>query len=117
LSRASLTQRVRKICLGLPEAMEKPFGGHTAPAFRVREKIFVFVTQEGPLAIHLKGAPGAQDALVHADPETFYSPPYSGHNGWIGVNLDGRTDWGIVEELIRDSYRLVAPKRLAAQVQ
>ncbi|HWG13351.1 MAG TPA: hypothetical protein VG268_08785 [Streptosporangiaceae bacterium] len=32
--------RVRQICLALPEAEEKPFGGHFSPAFRVRDKTF-----------------------------------------------------------------------------
>jgi predicted DNA-binding protein (MmcQ/YjbR family) len=116
VKRAEVERRVRTICLALPEAVEKPFGGHTAPAFRVRDKIFVFVSQEGPPAIQVKGAAGAQDTLVHADPETFYSPPYIGHKGWIGVYLNSRIDWPMVEDLIRESYRLVAPKRLAAQV-
>ena len=29
--------RVREICLALPEAQEKSFGGHTSPAFRLRD--------------------------------------------------------------------------------
>ena len=31
---------LREICLALPEATEKPFGGHTDPTWRVRDKIF-----------------------------------------------------------------------------
>jgi predicted DNA-binding protein (MmcQ/YjbR family) len=35
-----------------------------------------------------------------------------------GLRLDvGEVDWEEVGELVRESYRLVAPKRLAAQVQ
>jgi hypothetical protein len=32
--------QVRKACMALPEAEEKPFGGHAAPSFRVRDKFF-----------------------------------------------------------------------------
>ena len=103
--------------MALPEAVEKPFGGHEAPAFRVRDKIFLNVVFGMPrLGFHCKGAPGAQDALVHSMPDVFYVPPYSGHNGWIGVNIDVPLDWEFVAELIHDSYRLVVPKKLAALV-
>jgi predicted DNA-binding protein (MmcQ/YjbR family) len=110
--------RIRVICLALPEAVEKPFGGHTAPSFRVRDKIFVMTSEPGygPITMQCKAGPGAQDVLVHSDPVRFFVPPYTGHNGWVGVRLDVPIDWSIVEELVRDSYRLTAPKRLAVQI-
>jgi len=43
-------------------------------------------------------------------------PPYVGSKGWIGVGLDGRVDWGVLAELVRDSYRMTAPKSLAKLV-
>jgi hypothetical protein len=51
--------------------------------------------------------------LVGADPKRFFVPPYVGHKGWIGVRLDDKPDWDEVAELVKRSYRLVAPKRLA----
>jgi predicted DNA-binding protein (MmcQ/YjbR family) len=39
-------------------------------------------------------------------------PPYVGPSGWVGVWLDGKVDWAELADLLRDSYRLVAPKRL-----
>jgi hypothetical protein len=38
--------RIRAICLGLPEVVEKSFGGHTSPAFRVRDKMFAVVSED-----------------------------------------------------------------------
>lgn len=111
--------RLRAICLALPEAKEKPFGGHTAPAFRVREKLFVMTSEPGynpRLSMQCKAGPGAQDVLVHSDPDRFFVPKYTGHNGWVGIHLDGKPDWGLIDELVRESYRMIAPKRLAAQV-
>ncbi len=106
--------RIRAICLALPEVVEKPFGGHSAPAFRVRDKLFVSTSEDGSY-MTFKGAPGAQEALVAGEPERFFVPPYVGSKGWVGARFDGGLDWTEMSELIRDSYRLIAPKRLAAQ--
>jgi hypothetical protein len=114
LSMPGAIERIRAICLALPEAVEKPFGGHTDPAFRVGEKIFAVVSRPFEhVSLTCKGAPGAQDILTGSDPERYFCPPYTGHKGWVGVRLDVPIDWPIVEELIRDSYRMTAPKRLA----
>lgn len=110
--------RLRAICLTLPEVTEKPFGGHTAPTWRVRDKIFVTTSSgeygDGRLSLWCKAAPGAQEVLVGGDPERFFVPPYVGHNGWIGVRLDAPVDWEMVGALVTDSYRMTAPKRLQA---
>ena len=49
-----------------------------------------------------------------ADPERFFRPPYVGGRGWVGLRLDGKIDWGLVEDLCEDAYRAVAPPRLIA---
>lgn len=105
--------------MALPEAHEKPFGGHDVPAWRVRDKMFVMVaTGDGRVSFWCKALPGAQDILVDGDPDRFFVPPYVGHKGWIGVRLDvGGVDWGLIEELVRDSYVMTAPKRVAAQME
>ena len=107
--------RVREICLALPEATEKAFGGHTSPAFRVRDKLFVMISEDRT-SMTFKAAAGVQEALVGDDPERFYVPPYVGAKGWVGARLDLDHDWDELAELLRESYRLIAPKRLAAQV-
>ena len=114
MRKADAYRRIAKICLALPEVVNKPFGGHTSPAYRVRDKIFVFCYQQGRPAISFKGAPGAQQALVGSDPDRFFVPPYSGPKGWVGANLDIEQDWGEIAELVEESYRLIAPKRLVA---
>jgi predicted DNA-binding protein (MmcQ/YjbR family) len=105
--------RLREICLSLPEAVEKPFGGHTAPAFRVRDKLFLMTGEDGR-TMTFKAGPGVQEALVASDPERFFVPAYVGGKGWTGARLDVEQDWDELDELIRDSYRLIAPKRLVA---
>jgi Uncharacterized protein conserved in bacteria len=108
--------RLRGICLSLPEVVEKPFGGHTAPAFRVRDKLFV-KTSEDRRSMTFKAGPGVQEALVASDPERFFVPAYVGHTGWVGAWLTADQDWDELAELIEDSYRLIAPKRLAARIE
>jgi predicted DNA-binding protein (MmcQ/YjbR family) len=107
--------RLREICLALPEAVEKPFGGHSSPAFRIRDKMFAMAGEDGG-ELWLKAGPGVQEALVTSEPERFFVPPYVGPKGWVGVRLGARRDWAELAELIEDSYRLIAPKRLSARL-
>lgn len=108
--------RVREICLALPEAVEKPFGGHSAPSFRVRDKLFLITSEDGR-SMMFKAGPGVQEALVASDPDRFFVPAYVGHKGWVGAWLTVDQDWDEIAELIEDSYRLIAPKRLAARIR
>ena len=109
-------ERLRTICLALPEATEKVAWGD--PTWRVRNKIFTMQKgnfEGGTPSIWLKVEDGGQAVLVESKPERFFVPPYVGHKGWVGIDMArGRIPWGLVEELIRDSYRLIAPKRLTA---
>lgn len=111
--------RTRKICLALPEASERL--SHGTPTFFVRAKtVFTMYTEDaydepGP-ALWVPAPDGVQGELIDAEPARFFRPPYVGHRGWIGVRLDVEPDWGEIEEIIRDGYRKVAPKRLSALV-
>jgi hypothetical protein len=55
--------------------------------------------------------------MIEAEPKRFFAPPYVGPSGWIGVWLDGKVDWKDVADLLRDGYRMTAPKKLLAQLQ
>jgi predicted DNA-binding protein (MmcQ/YjbR family) len=113
---------VRAFCLALPETTEKETWGdeeHAGhPTFRVRDKIFAMEKRgDGRLSLWCKAPPGSQMVLVGADPERFFVPPYVGHKGWVGVRLDNEPDWDEVAALVKRSYRLIAPKRLAASIK
>ncbi|GAB4330916.1 MAG: MmcQ/YjbR family DNA-binding protein [Dehalococcoidia bacterium] len=108
-------ERVREICLALPEATEKEAWGEAT--FRVRGKMFAMADvnhhDSGHVAIWCKAPEGAQDILAEADPGRFFVPPYVGKSGWIGIRLDGDgVDWDEVADLLSESYRMTAPKRL-----
>jgi predicted DNA-binding protein (MmcQ/YjbR family) len=107
--------RLRAICLALPEATEQ--GGVGDPTFKVRDKIFAMRHRvDGRMSMWCKAPAGAQDILVSSNPERFFVPPYVGHHGWVGIWLDVEIDWEEVEDLVEESYRMTAPKRLREQL-
>jgi hypothetical protein len=113
-------ERVRAICMALPEVTERL--SHGEPTWFVRDKkTFVNMDSHHHGAKHYAfwcAAPfGAQDAMLSANPDRYFRPPYVGHRGWVGVRLDvPGIDWDEVEMVIRDAYREVAPAKLAALV-
>jgi predicted DNA-binding protein (MmcQ/YjbR family) len=112
-----LVNRLRKICLAQPDAVEKL--SHGEPTwFAGKGKVFAMLDNHhhggAHLAVWLPQPLGAQEALIDADAERFFRPPYVGARGWVGVVLDTKPDWGMVAEMVREAYLLVAsPKRKA----
>lgn len=112
---ASPVERLRRICLALPETTERK--SHGEPSWFVRDKkLFVTLSDnhhDDRVGFWCAAAPGEQAALVQSDPERFFVPPYVGHRGWLGVYLDVEgTNWEEIAELVEDAYRCVAPKKL-----
>jgi hypothetical protein len=108
-------QRLREICLGLPETSERL--SHGAPTFFVREKrAFLMVLTnhhgDGRFAIWCAAEEGTQGMLVEADPERFFVPPYVGRRGWLGARLDRGIDWEELAGIAEDAYAAVAPAKL-----
>jgi hypothetical protein len=109
-------ERVRRICISLPETTEKL--SHGEPTWFVRKKVFAMFSNnhhnDGHVAVTVPAGIGIQAALIKAAPEKFYKPPYVGVRGWIGIELDQVSD----EELemhIDEAWKLIAPPKLAAQ--
>jgi predicted DNA-binding protein (MmcQ/YjbR family) len=95
---------LRRICL----AFRRP---------RLRGKIFAMrhsLHEVARWSVWFKAPPGAQEVVVGSDGRRFFVPPYVGGKGWIGAYLDVEQDWEELADLIEESYRLTAPKRLAA---
>ena len=111
--------RVRKLCLALPEVVERP--SHGSPSFFIRGKktLCMFVDDhhgDGILGIWVPAFPGVQEELVDTEPDRFFRPPYVGPSGWVGVRLDRDVDWDEVDAILHDAYRKVAPKTLVKQL-
>lgn len=109
-------KKLRAICLALPGATEV-LAWETS-TFRVGKIFAMYAVPSdqkhsgGRPGVWLKAAPGNQELMVRDRPERFYVPPYVGAGGWIGIYLDKRPAWKEVEMLVRESYLLVAPKKL-----
>jgi hypothetical protein len=115
VTKAQALEAIREICLGLPETSERL--SHGAPTFFVRGKrSFATVWDnhhdDGRFALICAAPAGMQTALVEADPERFYVPPYVGHRGWIGVRLDGGFDRDEIAGIAEDAFAEVAPPNL-----
>jgi len=111
--------RVRELAMAFPEVSERV--SHGAPSFFIREKKTLCNFRDnhhddGRLCIWVPAPPGVQDDVVKLEPERFFVPPYVGHRGWIGVNLDVDPDWEEIGGILEDAYRLVAPKTLVKKL-
>ena len=107
-----LVDRLRAICLALPETTEKMAWGE--PTWRVRGRLFAQLDDHhhgaDRLAVWLPAALGVQELLIKSDPRRFFVPPYVGPRGWIGVRIDGRPNWRLVTTLVHDAYAQVTPR-------
>jgi hypothetical protein len=119
-SRAAV-DRLRKICLALPETSEVEAWGE--PTFRVKGKIFAMHASSGTHhspdrpAVWILSVSVEQDFVLRARPDRYFKPPYVGPSGWIGAWLDQNPPWAEIEELVRDGWRRRAPKKLAALLE
>jgi hypothetical protein len=116
---AEAVERLRQICLALPEVSERP--SHGEPSFFVRDKKqFVMLDNHHHGAEHLAfwcAAPsGAQEELIAVNPQQYFRPPYVGHRGWVGVRIDQQPEWDEIAEVVRDAYRQVAPPALVTRL-
>jgi hypothetical protein len=111
-----MLDRVRALCLSLPETSERL--SHGAPTWWAGRKTFVTYHDDhhgdGRLAIWCAAPQGAQDALVRGEPEHYFVPPYVGHRGWIGVRLDRGLEWNEVAGAIEEAWLEVAPPKAVA---
>lgn len=104
--------RLRKVCLSFPDAHEVESWG--APTFRLNNHIFAMYAQannhhgDGREGVWIKCTAINQSLMIAANPKRFFSPPYVGPSGWIGVYLDGRVNWRELTGILCDGYDMTA---------
>jgi len=113
-------EKLSRICLALPQTSREDKGSHAA--FSVVKKVFVYYLNnhhgDGIVGFCCKVLPGDNEQLIASNPQKFYMPAYVGSRGWVALRLDRRTvDWSEVQELVRCSYVLCAPKRLSRMAE
>jgi predicted DNA-binding protein (MmcQ/YjbR family) len=103
----------------LPEAERvdiEAWGGE--PTFRVRGKNFVFTDPEAG-AVTVKLSKDEAAALVATDAGASPTGYGLGRHGWVSIEVGSDADaarWQLLEEWVRTSYTLVAPKTRARVV-
>lgn len=113
MARSSPLERVRRICLALPDANER--ASHGSPTFFIRDKrSFVMYADDhhgdGRLALWCASSSDVQQMLATSRPDQFFVPPYVGHLGWIGVRLDRDLGWDEIQGVIKDAHQVVIDK-------
>lgn len=116
VARAALA-KLDAICRALPGSTCERESRHAT--FRVKDRVYAYFLDnhhgDGHIGVCVKVPKPKHTALVKKHPERFYLPAYIGARGWVGVKLEGgRVDWSDVAERVTESYRAVAPKRVAA---
>jgi hypothetical protein len=110
---ATTESDARAIALALPETEERPSYG--TPGFRVKDRLFARIREPGVLLVWCADE-AEKDFLLRADPEKFFTTPhYDGHPSVL-VRL-GAVDRDELSELLTDSWRVRAPKRLAQSLE
>lgn len=113
--------KLRDICMALPGADVKI--SHGRPSFFTK-KIFAGYGavlkgehNSGRYDQALVFMPSPEDAEAIDQDDRFFTPAYWGPYGWRGLDLSGKkVDWGEVAELVEDSYRVTAPKKLITEL-
>jgi hypothetical protein len=101
---------VRRIALSLPETKERPSYG--TPGFRVKDKLFARMREDGALAVYVS-ALEEKEALIAAEPEVFFTLPHYDGYAMVLVRLEAI---GIEEltEVLTDAWRVRAPVKVRA---
>ncbi|HEX6188621.1 MAG TPA: MmcQ/YjbR family DNA-binding protein [Pyrinomonadaceae bacterium] len=106
-------ERVRRICLSLPETWEKI--SHGEPTWFVGKKVFAMFSNnhhgDGHIAVTIPAAIGIQEMLVKESPKKFYRPPYVGVRGWVGIEMDQVSDKELKLHL-HEAWKLIAPAKI-----
>jgi len=101
-----------KTVQGLPEVTRND-GHPNLTGFRVRDKGFCYLHESEETAM-FKAAREEQEALVAEAPDVFSPSWASGRFAWVEVR-PARADPEELVELLTESWRLSAPKRLVVE--
>jgi hypothetical protein len=114
---------LRAVCLALPEAHEEQ--AWVGTRWRIRTRTFAHVLMiaagwppvyaraagdDGPLCVLMFRSRGAELELLRRHGRPYFAPPWRADE--VGVAIDESTDWDEIAELVRESYRIQAPRKL-----
>jgi predicted DNA-binding protein (MmcQ/YjbR family) len=123
-----IVDKLRSMCLALPEAYEEP--AWVGTRWRVRKKTFAHVltidggrppgyaraaATDGPVTVLTFESLGPELAALSETGRPFFKPSW--RPTVVGMVLDARLDWDEVAELLTESYCVLAPKKLVDLVE
>jgi hypothetical protein len=100
---------VRRVALSLPATTEKPSYG--TPGFRVKDKLFARIREEGDVLVVWVGDLGEKEALIASEPDKFFTTPHYDGHPTVLVRF-GAVEVDELTELLTDAWHIRAPKRL-----
>ena len=101
---------IRRIALSLPASTEKPSYG--TPGFRVKDRLVARIREDRELLVRCCDVE-EKKALIDSEPDKFFTTPHYDGHPTVLVKRDA-IDLAELAELLSESWRLRAPKRLVA---
>ncbi len=103
---------VRRIALSLPESIEKPMYG--TPGFRVKDKAFARLREEGDVLVVWCADEDEKEALIATQPDTFFTLPHYDGYALVLARLPAMSGEEL-RDVLTEAWRVRAPRHLVAE--
>jgi YjbR len=114
---AALVARLRSVCLGLPESVEKQAWAGTQ--WRIRDRMYAHILTvdfvDGPVTVMTFRSSGPELDALHGAGQPFFRPAWGAN--LVGMVVDADVNWDEVAELVIESYCVFAPRKLVRQIE
>jgi YjbR len=113
----ALVARLRSVCLGLPESVERQAWAGTQ--WRIRDRMYAHVLAvdfvDGPVTVMTFRSSGPELDALRGAGHPFFRPAWGAD--LVGMVLDAAMNWDEVTELVIESYCILAPMKLVRQIE
>lgn len=114
---SAVVARLRSVCLGLPESVEKQAWAGTQ--WRIRDRMYAHVLTvdfaDGPVTVMTFRSSGPELDALRGAGHPFFRPALGAN--LVGMVLDADVRWDDVAELVIESYCVLAPRKLVRQIE
>ncbi|MEM8498141.1 MAG: MmcQ/YjbR family DNA-binding protein [Pseudomonadota bacterium] len=114
----TIAEATRELCTAFPEVEEVE--SHGMPHFKVQGKTFANLAVnhhgDGRIALWLHAPKGAQEMYTQTNANCYFVPPYVGHKGWLGVELNKNVKWGSIAQHVHEAFQMTATSAVASLV-
>lgn len=114
---SDVVARLRSVCLGLPESVEKQAWAGTQ--WRIRDRMYAHVLTvdfaDGPVTVMTFRSSGPELDALRGAGHPFFRPAWGAN--LVGMVVDAGVHWDDVAELVIESYCVLAPRKLVRQIE